>query len=94
MSKDSKENAMIGNLYSENIFHEAHPIDGDAGSGARSAINDLKEEIHNWVETNATEDELREVLDRISEIENPVPPTGTDATLRHPYIEEPTDLPQ
>ena len=92
MSQDSKENATIGEIYGENIFHEAHPSDGDAGTGARDAIHQLKEDIHRWVETNATEDELREILDRISEIENPAPPTGTGATLRHAYIEEPNDV--
>ena len=81
MSKDSKENAMIGGLY-ENIFQEAHPVDGDAGSLARDSINQLKEDIHNWVETNATEEELREVIDRIHEIENPPSLGGTEATLR------------
>ena len=102
MSKDSKENATIGGLY-ENILaagivttgiEEAHPVDGDAGSLARDAINQLKEDIHNWVETGATEEELREVLDRIHEIENPEPPSGTGATLRVHGAEGPyEDLP-
>ena len=83
MSRDSEENQTIGNLYSENVLavgmvsvdpvEEAHPVDGDAGSLARGEINDLKEQIHNWVETDATEDELRQVIDRINEVEDGPP---------------------
>jgi len=70
MSQDSKENATISSLYSESVVKEAHPMDGDAGSMARDEVNALKEDIHNWVETDATEDELREIIDRIHQVES------------------------